>query len=142
MKTINITADQLELLRSALDFYIKIADLQLEEIAFHPAINDILIQRSTRQKQLDIGDSTNLGKVVDLSKEWVWVENSVNNTKVVSRHSRKEIRLNPDWIKYHKNKSLLLQALYLVLNLIDAENIGPNTKTHELKKIRKIMDGH
>jgi len=141
MKTLNLTQEQINLIKSAVDFYIKIADLQLEEIINHSTISNMLIEKATDKRELKNGDYTNLGKIVDLNKEYVWVRNIINDTVQVARYPRKEIKLTPNWTKYHTNKCLILQTVDLMINLIDDESISYNKEINKLKNIRTILSG-
>ena len=69
MATLELNNEQLRLIQKALDLYSRIGILQFDMILEHPTIEDLIINRNTTKKDLEIGDKTMRGEIVEMTKK-------------------------------------------------------------------------
>lgn len=106
MATITLTNKQLKLIQNALDLYSRIGILQFEKIFDHPDIDRIMDDNCTEKKELEVGDRTNRGQIVEISEDYIKTKGSWSNGEEIKTWTDIEnIKLSPDWDKFHQSKN-------------------------------------
>lgn len=124
MPTIQCTTEQLATIRYALEFYSRIGMLQLEEILNHPSVEEMISENHRPKKELDVGDNTIYGTIVDISKKYVWVKDQYGENKKTVKYDRAKIKLSPNYTKYHETKDLIRRDMNLIKNCISNGEIA------------------
>ena len=102
---IEVTEDQARVINRALDFYSRIGIGQFKEILEHPTFDNILLKRLTPQKELERGDQTNRGEIVEINKTNIKTKGSWSSSEETKTwEDLKNIRLQPDYEQYHRIK--------------------------------------
>ena len=102
---IEVTEDQARVINRALDFYSRIGIGQFKEILEHPTFDNILLKRLTPQKELERGDQTNRGEIVEINKTNIKTKGSWSSSEETKTWEDLEnIRLQPDYEQYHRIK--------------------------------------
>lgn len=104
MATIECTNEQLRAIQFALELYSRIGMLQLEFILEHPTIENLLINKNSPQKDIEVGDRCLQGEVVRLSPKYVWTKGQWGGEEEVRKFKRAEVKLSPDWSKVHARR--------------------------------------
>ena len=125
MATINLTDKQLILIQNALDLYSRIGSLHLEVIIDHPSINNILKERFTPKKELEVGDHTLRGVITEIDEKYIktkgfWcIDEEIKIWTDIDK-----IKLSPDWDKIHKNRDLIKYHFNEIKLLISDVQLG------------------
>jgi len=123
MATIKLTDKQLRLIQSALDLYSRIGILQLSQILEHPTINNVIQNQFTNKKELEVGDETMRGEIVEINKKNIKTKGSWKNEKEIKTWTDiDKIKLSPDWNKIHYTRDKIKDKLNEITCLISGEN--------------------
>jgi len=119
MAIIKLSNKQLRLIQKSLDLYSRIGMLQLDEVLNHPTIDNSITEQFTDKKQLEVGDETMRGKIVEIGKSYIKTEGSWGNGNEVKKWKDvKNLKLSPDWAKLHDRtreiKTRLSEIKYLI----------------------------
>lgn len=122
---LTITERQLNLISNCLEFYCRIGIGQFDRIKDHPTFTSILYEEFAKKGELEVGDKTNRGEVVEIDKKGKWIKTKgswgkgeeirkwtdVENVKHSTNYSRyHEVRTNVDMI-LTQPRNMLLQDL-------------------------------
>lgn len=119
MATIKLTNSQLRLIHNALDFYARIGTLQFERILDHPSIDSIFYDVITPKKDLEVGDDTKRGKIVEIGKGYIKTKGTWGNGEEIKTWTDVEnIKLSPNWEEYHHKKDEITYYLNYLKKLI------------------------
>jgi len=100
MPTLTVTEDQLRLISKALDLYARIGICQFTEIKNHPSIQRMLEDKLRPQKELEVGDRTDQGVVIEIDTEFVKTKGYWSGVEEIKTWKSKP-KLSPDWELYH-----------------------------------------
>lgn len=127
MATIKLTDKQLRLIQNALEMYSRIGVLQLHQILDHPTIENVIQEQFTEKKELEIGDNTLRGEIVEINKEYIktkghWSNNIGVGEEIKTWTDIDKIKLSPDWNKIHDTRDKIKNHLKIITCLISGEN--------------------
>ena len=108
MATLTLNNRQLRLVQKALDLYSRIGILQIDRILEHPTVEGLIIDRFTPKKNLEIGDRTMRGEVVEIGDGYIKTKGSWGNGEEVRTwEDVNEVKLSPDWGRVHETRDLI-----------------------------------
>lgn len=127
MATITLTNDQLKIIQNALELYSRIGILQFEKILEHPSIDNNITELYTSKKELEVGDDTVRGKIVEIGDGFVKTEGWWSNGKEIKTWTDVDkIKLSPDWNKIHHTRDLIRSHLDSVKLIISNNKFSSN----------------
>lgn len=125
MAKLELTNDQLQLVQHALDLYSRIGILQTERILDHPTIQSVLEDRFRPKKELEVGDKTERGEIVEITKKYIKTKGSWGKGEEVKTWKDIEkIKLSTNYSKVHEAKDLVRQKLDEINFLISGQIFG------------------
>lgn len=99
---IELNNEQLQLVKTALDFYCSVGSLQFDEIMRHPTIHKCILAQFRPDKKLEVGDNTNRGIVVDIGEKYVKTKGNWSDGEEIKTWTDIEnIKLSVDYSKFH-----------------------------------------
>ena len=109
MAQITLNDKQLRLIQTALDLYSRIGILQFDEILRHPTVDAMIENRFTPKKELEVGDRTMRGEIVEIGKKFIKTTGTWGNGEEIK--TWKDV----DKIKLkNNNNNNNLQCLYVL----------------------------
>jgi len=103
MATLTITEEQLKLIQTALDFYSRVGIGQMWAIKDHPTYQNVLYDKLRPKKEIEVGDRTERGEVVELGKGYIKTKGSWGNGEEIRTHKDiKNVKLSIDYDLYHQ----------------------------------------
>lgn len=127
MAKLELTNKQLRLIQTALDLYSRIGILQFEEILSHPTIEQGVEDRFRSKKKLEVGDKTERGEIVEITKKQIKTKGSWGNGEEIKTWKDIEnIKLSTDWTSVHKTNDDAADLLAEVKRLVSGESYGRN----------------
>jgi hypothetical protein len=103
MTTLQLTEDQLRLVQKALDFYSRVGIGQMWAILEHPTYEDVLREKLRPKKQLEVGDRTERGEVVEIGDGFIKTRGSWGNGLEIRTWTDVEnVKLSIDYSTYHE----------------------------------------
>lgn len=127
MSQINCTKEQLQLIQTALDLYSRVGIGQLTEIKDHPTFEKSIYNQCTPKKELEVGDQTMRGEIVKITKKYIYTKGRWSGKEEIKKWSDKEnIKLSPDWNKYHDLRDKIDQELNITRALLYGEYMPVN----------------
>jgi hypothetical protein len=127
MAKLELTNKQLRLIQTALDLYARIGILQFEEILRHPTIEQGVEDRFRSHKKLEVGDKTDRGEIVEITKKHIKTKGRWNGEEEVKTWKDIEnIKLSTDWTSVHKTNDDAADLLAEVKRLVSGESYGRN----------------
>ena len=124
MPTIECTNEQLRIIQFALDFYCRTGILQFETILDHPTVQRCTENKFTSNEPLKIGDQTSYGKIVKITKKFVWTRGTWNGEEQTKRFARSQIKQSPNWELVHKTRDTIRNLCQTLKLLVTGENFG------------------
>ena len=125
MATIKLTNKQLRLIQRSLDFYSRVGCLQFDEILSHPTINNAMNSQFTPDKELEVGDETMRGKIVEIGKGFIKTKGTWGKGEEIKTWTDVDkIKLSPNWNELHDNTDEIRLKLNSLKRLITGENWG------------------
>lgn len=125
MAKLELTNNQLKLIQQALDLYSRIGILQLDRILDHPTIDSVLEDRFRPKKELEVGDNTGRGEIVEITKKHIKTKGSWGNGEEVRTWEDIEnVKLSTNYTKFHEAKDLIRQKLDEINFLISGQSFG------------------
>jgi hypothetical protein len=126
MATLTVTEDQLKLIQYALDFYSRVGIGQMESILEHPTFESTLMRANAPIKEIQVGDITTRGEVVEMSTDksnpWIKTKGSWGNGEEIKYWTDVEnIKLSPNWESYHLAKDKARNLLCEARNILTGE---------------------
>jgi hypothetical protein len=127
MATLQCTNDQLKLIQTALDFYSRVGIGQFTEIKNHPTFEQSVYYNCSPYKKLEVGDHTMRGEITKITKAAIWTKGRWSGQEEVKKWTDIEnVKLSPDWEKYHRLRGDVDKQLNVARNLLIGDNIGVN----------------
>lgn len=125
MAKITLNNDQLRLIQTALDFYSRIGILQFERLIEHPTIDNLIMNKFSPKKKLEVGDNTMRGVIVEIGKGYIKTKGSWGNGEEIRKWTDVDnIKHSPDWGEVHYMHDKIKEDLNKLKNLISDENLG------------------
>lgn len=91
MATLTCTNEQLRLIQDALELYSRIGIMQIDYILYHPFVDQMIHEQFRPKKnQLEVGDKTERGKIVEIGKKYIVTEGYWSDWE--DRHTPKQIK--------------------------------------------------
>jgi hypothetical protein len=125
MAKLELTNNQLQLIQQALDFYSRVGILQLERILDHPTIHDVISDRFRPKKELEVGDRTERGEIVEITKKHIKTKGSWGKGEEVKTWKDKEnVKLSTDWTEVHNVRDEVREKLLEIQQLVSGQSFG------------------
>ena len=125
MAKLELTNDQLQLIQQALDFYSRVGIMQFERILDHPTIDNVIEDRFRPKKELEVGDSTERGEIVEITKKQIKTKGSWSKGEEVKTWKDIDnIKLSTDWSEVHRVKDEIRIQLSEIQYLVSGERFG------------------
>jgi hypothetical protein len=125
MAKLELTNDQLQLIQQALDLYSRVGILQFDRILDHPTVYDVISDRFRPKKELEVGDRTERGEIVEITNKYIKTKGSWGNGEEIKTWEDKEnIKLSTDWGETHKKRDEIRIKLSEIQSLVSGENFG------------------
>ena len=125
MAKLELTNDQLQLIQQALDFYSRVGIMQFERILDHPTIDNVIEDRFRPKKELEVGDSTERGEIVEITKKQIKTKGSWGKGEEVKTWKDIDnIKLSTDWSEVHRVKDEIRIQLSEIQYLVSGERFG------------------
>lgn len=103
MATLTVTEKQLKLIQQALDFYSRVGIGQMWAIKDHPTFYQVLEDKLRPKRDLEVGDRTERGEVVEIGKDYIKTKGSWGNGKEIRTWTDVDkVKLSIDWGKFHQ----------------------------------------
>jgi hypothetical protein len=119
MATVTLNDRQLKLIQTALDLYSRIGILQLEEILSHPTVDEMIEDKFTPKKQLEVGDRTMRGEIVEIGKKFIRTKGHWGSGEEIRTWKDiDKIKLSPDWDEVHRTRAQIKALLGNVKSII------------------------
>ncbi len=71
MAQLECSNEQLRLIQDALELYSRVGIMQIDHILYHPSVEQLLHDQFTPKKKLEVGDHSERGEVVEITKKSV-----------------------------------------------------------------------
>jgi hypothetical protein len=125
MAKLELTNDQLQLIQKALDFYSRVGIMQFDRILDHPTIDNVIDDRFRPKKELEVGDRTERGEIVEIKKKQIKTKGSWGNGEEIKTWKDIEnIKLSTDWSEVHRIKDEVRVKFSEIQHLISGEIFG------------------
>jgi len=125
MAKLELTNDQLQLIQQALDFYSRVGIMQFERILDHPTIDNVIEDRFRPKKELEVGDRTERGEIVEITKKHIKTKGSWGKGEEVKTWKDIDnIKLSTDWSEVHRVKDEIRIQLSEIQYLVSGERFG------------------
>lgn len=126
MPTLKVTEEQLRLIQSALDMYSRIGMGQFKVIKDHPTFENVLRESIRPKKELEIGDRTESGEIIEITGDKVKTLGYWNSKKEIREYSKDKIKLSVDYEKYHNVREIADSYLNMARNTLIQEDMKGN----------------
>lgn len=131
MVKIEVTEEQAKLIQYALDMYSRIGVGQFSVIVDHPTFKKHLEKMFTPKKEIEVGDSTPQGEVLEVKDGKALIDGSVNKDGHWCKKKKwikiSDVKLSPDYVKVHQTEDYAKRVLYSARNILFVdETIGEN----------------
>ncbi len=110
MNTLHLTNEQLSIIQQALDFYSRVGIGQFNVIKEHPTFQEHLYKEFAPKKQLEVGDKTQRGEIVEIDKKgkWIKTKGSWGNGEEIKKWTDvQNIKHSTDYSKYHEVRDMV-----------------------------------
>ena len=126
MATLELTNEQLRLVQQALDFYSRVGIGQMWAIKEHPTYENHLREKLRPKKQLEVGDRTERGEVVEIGKGYIKTKGHWSNGEEIRKWTDVEnVKLSIDYGMYHEIRDRAEKVLNQGRNMLLQEEL-PN----------------
>jgi hypothetical protein len=102
MPTLSVTDDQLHLIKSALDMYSRVGIGQMWAVKDHPTFTNILSDKLRPKKELEVGDRTERGEIVEIGKTHIKTRGTWGKGEEIRTWPKEEIKLSMDYSQFHE----------------------------------------
>ena len=127
MATLEVTNEQLRLIQQALDMYSRIGIGQMWVIKDHPTFYNVLHDKLRPKKQLEVGDRTERGEVVEIGDGWIKTVGQWDGEQKVRTWTDVEnVKLSIDHNLYHQIRDEADKILSEGRNKLLQEDLGKN----------------
>jgi len=125
MATINLTNKQIRLIQDALELYSRVGTLHLDVILDNPTVHDNIMKKFTSKKELEVGDNTMRGEIVEITKKHIKTKGHWGNREEIKTWTDiKNIKLSPNWSEVHKTRDEIGYYLNKIKNLTSGTELG------------------
>lgn len=123
MATLEVTNEQLRLIQQALDMYSRIGIGQLWVIKDHPTYYNVLHNKLRPKKEIEVGDSTERGEVVEIGDGYIKTKGHWGNGEEIRTWTDVEdVKLSIDYEKYHSIRDAADRTLHMGANMLLQED--------------------
>lgn len=127
MATLELTNEQLSLVQQALDFYSRVGIGQMWAIKEHPTYENHLREKLRPKKQLEVGDQTERGEVVEIGKGYIKTKGHWSNGEEIRKWTDIEnVKLSTDYGMYHEIRDRAEKVLNQGRNMLLQEELPNN----------------
>lgn len=103
MATLEVTNEHLKLIQQALDMYSRIGIGQMWVIKDHPTFYNVLRDKLRPKKQLEVGDKTERGTIVEIGEDYIKTSGKWDGEEEIRTWTDiDEIKLSMDYNLYHQ----------------------------------------
>lgn len=125
MATLEVTNEQLRLIQQALDMYSRIGIGQLWVIKDHPTYYNVLRDKLRPKKEIEVGDSTERGEVVEIGDGYIKTKGHWGNGEEIRTWTDVgDVKLSIDYEKYHSIRDEADKILHNAANMLLQENFA------------------
>jgi hypothetical protein len=125
MATLEITNEQLRLIQQALDMYSRIGIGQLWVIKDHPTYYNVLHNKLRPKKEIEVGDSTERGEVIEIGDGYIKTKGHWGNGEEIRTWTDVgDVKLSIDYEKYHSIRDEADKILHNAANMLLQENFA------------------
>ena len=125
MATLEVTNEQLRLIQQALNMYSRIGIGQLWVIKDHPTYFNVLRDKLRPKKEIEVGDSTERGEVVEIGDGYIKTKGGWGNEEEIRIWTDVEnVKLSIDYGEYHKIRDEADRTLHNAVNILLQENFA------------------
>ena len=122
MNKLELTDEQLWLVQSALDFYSRVGIGQFNVIKDHPTFESHLYEVCIPNKEIEVGDKTQQGTIIEIKDDNVLIKGSVNKEGHWCEEKEwkklKDVKLSTDYSRYHSIRDSVDQMLLHPRNML------------------------
>ena len=122
MNKLELTDEQLWLVQSALDFYSRVGIGQFNVIKDHPTFESHLYEVCIPNKEIEVGDKTQQGTIIEIKDGKALINGSVNKEGHWCEEKEwkklKDIKLSTDYSRYHSIRDSVDQMLLHPRNML------------------------
>ena len=130
MATLEVNNSQLSLIQNALDFYSRVGLGQFSVIKDHPTFQKHLYKECVPTKEIEVGDSTSQGKVLEIKNGKALIDGSVVDgvwNKATEWKKLEDVKLSTDYESYHEMRDDADSILYQARNILSNDfSVGIN----------------
>lgn len=127
MATLTLTEEQLRLVQRALDFYSRVGIGQMWAIKEHPTYENHLYEKLRPKKEIEVGDRTERGEVVEIGKGYIKTKGYWGNGEEIREWKDVEnVKLSIDYDLFHEIRDNAEKVLNQGRNMLLAEEIPNN----------------
>ena len=126
MATLNVTNEQLRLIQTALDMYSRIGIGQMWVIKEHPTFENILMDKLRPKKQLEVGDKTERGEIVEIKKKKIKTKGRWNGREEIREWRKEEVKLSIDYSQFHNIRDKAEKILNQGRNILLKDDLHDN----------------
>jgi len=130
MATLEVSNDQLRLIQIALDFYSRVGIGQFGVIKDHPTFEKHLYDVCRPDKEVEVGDSTSQGKILEIKDGKALIAGSVKNkmwNEATEWKKLKDVKLSTNYEEFHSIRDEIDTKLYKVRNILtNDDSVGRN----------------
>lgn len=127
MATLHVTEEQLKLIQCALDFYSRVGIGQMWAIKDHPTFQKVLYDKLRPKKNIEIGDRTERGEVIEIGDGYIKTKGTWGNGEEIRTHTDVEnVKLSIDYGLYHQIRDEGEDLLVAGRNKLLQEDIHKN----------------
>lgn len=127
MATLTVTDEQLRLIQKALDFYSRVGIGQMWAIKEHPTYEKILRDKLRPKKQLEVGDQSERGEVVEIGEGYIKTKGRWGKDEEIRTWDDPEgVKLSIDYGDYHEIRAVAEKILNQGRNMLLQDEIPHN----------------
>jgi hypothetical protein len=125
MAKIELNNDQLRLIQNALELYSRIGILHFDVMLDHPSIDNLIDNQYTTVKELEVGDETMRGEIVEIGDGFIKTKGRWGNGEEIKTWTDIEnIKLSPDWSRLHQKRDIIKNLFNELKRHISGFNLG------------------
>jgi len=122
MAKIELTNKQLRMVQDALELYSRAGILQWRYVYDHPSVERYLQESFTPKKELEVGDNTMRGEIVEIGDGYIKTKGHwIDKEEIKTWTDIENIKLSPNWNDYHAAKNKI-ENLFGEINRIILQN--------------------
>lgn len=126
MATLTVTNEQLHLIQKALDMYSRIGIGQMWAIKEHPTFEGVLREKLRPKKELEVGDRTEQGDIIEIGKKTIKTSGSWGKGQEIREWPKEEVKLSIDYSQFHEIRNRAEKILNQGRNMLLQDNLHDN----------------